>query len=114
MRRGCWTKGQATKAFPDSFTHKNQSFPQSGRRREMKRMIDIRKGCQIGNGEVVLTPQSGMGILIAHAVTGTEPVDGGRFVEIATDDGRKHLVGKDDWIVVVFGESASKTGRMKR
>lgn len=70
----------------------------------MRRMIDIKKADQIGKGEFVLVPQSGMGILIAHEVTGTEPVDGGRYVEIATSDGRKHLVGKDDRIVVVLGE----------
>jgi hypothetical protein len=70
----------------------------------MRQMIDIKKADQIGKGVFVLTPQSGMGILIAHEVTETEPVDGGRYVEIATSDGRRHLVGKDDRIVVVLGE----------
>jgi|GEM_PF-4115423 len=67
------------------------------------RRIDIRKADKIEKGTFVLAPQSGMGVLLAHEVTGTEPVDG-RYVEIATSDGMKHLVGKDDRIVVVLGE----------
>lgn len=80
----------------------------------MRRVVGIKKAGQIGNGEYVLAPQNGMGVLLAHEVTGTEPVDGGRYVEITTDDGRKHLVGRDDQIVVVSRAPASKTGRMNR
>ncbi len=67
------------------------------------RRIDIRKANKIEKGTFVLAPQSGMGVLLAHEVTGTEEVDGGRYVEIATSDGMKHLVGKEDRIVVVLG-----------
>ncbi len=70
----------------------------------MKRMIDIRKADRVKKGESILIHQNGMGILLAHEITGKEPVDGGKYVEIATSDGMKHLVGKDDRIVVVSGE----------
>ena len=68
----------------------------------MKRVIDIKTAAKVKAGEFVLVPQSGMGILLAHKVTGTEPVDGGKWVEIATGDGLKHLVGKADSVVVAF------------
>lgn len=67
----------------------------------MKRGIDIKRAGEVKAGEFVLVPQSGMGILLAHEVTGTELVDGGKWVEIATDDGLKHLVGKDGLVFVV-------------
>ena len=53
-------------------------------------------------GEFVVVPQGGMGVLLAHEVTETRPVDGGKFTEIATDDGLKHLIGKDVRVVVIF------------
>jgi len=68
----------------------------------MRRVIDIKWAAEVKAGDFVLVPQSGMGILLAHEVTGTEPVDGGKWVEITTDDGLKHLVGKDDLVVVTF------------
>ncbi len=80
----------------------------------MRREIGIRTAGQIGNGEFVLVPQNGMVVLLAHEVTGTEPVDAGRYVEIATSDGLRHLVGADDRIVVMLRASASKVGRMSR
>lgn len=67
----------------------------------MRRVIDIKKAAKVKAGEFVLVPQCSMGILLAHEVTGTEPVDGGKWVEIATDDGLKRLVGKDGLVVVV-------------
>jgi hypothetical protein len=45
----------------------------------MKRVIGIRKADRIEAGESVLVPQNGMGVLLAHEVTGTEPVDAGRY-----------------------------------
>lgn len=68
----------------------------------MRRIVEIRRADRIEKGMFTLTPQNGMGILLAHEVTGSEPVDGGKFVEIATDDGLRHLVGKAQQVVVVF------------
>jgi hypothetical protein len=68
----------------------------------MKRVIGIKRAGEVKAGEFVLVPQCGMGILLANEVTGTEQVDGGKWVEIATDDGLKHLVGKGDLVAVVF------------
>lgn len=67
----------------------------------MKRVIDIKRAGEVKAGEFVLVPQCGMGILLAHEVTGAEPVGGGKWVEIATDDGLKHLVGKEGLVLVV-------------
>ena len=68
----------------------------------MRRVVEIRKADRIEKGMFILAPQSGMGVLLAHEVTGSEPVDGGKFVEIATEDGLRHLVGKAQQVVVVF------------
>lgn len=68
----------------------------------MRRVIDIRKAEKIEAGEFVVTPQHGTGVLLAHAVTETEAIDDGRRVEITTDDGRKHVVSREDRVVVVF------------
>ena len=67
----------------------------------MKRMIGIKTAVMVTAGEFVLVPQNGMGILLAREVTAVEPVDGGKWIEIATEDGLRHLVGKDDRVVVV-------------
>lgn len=68
----------------------------------MRRGIDIKRAGEVKAGEFVLMPQCSMGILLAHEVTGTEQVDGGKWVEIATKDGFKHLVGMGDLVVVAF------------
>ena len=67
----------------------------------MNRTFEIKKAAKVIGGDFVLVPQNGIGVLLAHAVTGTEPGDGGKWIEIATDDGMRHLVGKDQRVVVV-------------
>lgn len=75
---------------------------ESGRETNDERVIDIRRADRVEKGEFVVVPQGGMGVLLAHEVTETRPVDGGKFTEIATDDGLKHLIGKDVRVVVIF------------
>ena len=67
----------------------------------MKRMIDIKKADRIEAGDFVLVAQNGTGVLLAREVTGTEQIDGGKWIEITTTDGLKHLVGKGERILVV-------------
>jgi len=55
--------------------------------------------------EPALTAQHSTGILLAHKVVKTEPVDKGRWIELTTTDeterGRIHVVGAGDVVAVV-------------
>ena len=68
----------------------------------MGRVIDIKKADKIEKGVFIMVPQGGMGVLLAREVTKTKQVDRGKYIEITTDDGLRHLVGKEDRIVVVL------------
>ena len=63
--------------------------------------MNIKAADAIEKDELVITPQHGCGVLIAFTVTETELIDDGKFIEITTDDRRKHLVKRGDRIVVV-------------
>ena len=50
----------------------------------------------------VVTPQHPTGVLLVHKIVEIETIDDGKFIEITTEDGRKHLVSPDDRVLVVF------------
>ena len=68
----------------------------------MRRVIDIKKANKIEKGVFIMVPHGGMGILLAREVTKTKEVDRGKYIEITTEDGLMHLIGKNDRVVVVF------------
>ena len=50
----------------------------------------------------VLAPQHPTGLLLIHTVAEVEEIDGGKYMEITTEDGRKHVLSADDRVLVVF------------
>jgi hypothetical protein len=67
----------------------------------VSRTIDVRKAAALERGMLVLTPQQGMGVLLAHAITDTEDIEEGKWIEVSTDDGRQHLLGREELVVVL-------------
>ena len=67
-------------------------------RHEMK----IKKAKELEAESYVLTPQHPTGLLLVHTIVDLEVIDDGKWIEITTEDGRKHVVNPDDRLFVVF------------
>ena len=70
----------------------------------MRNTIQLKQAQSVEPGEHILTPQHASGILLAHKVVKTEAVDGGKWIELTTDelDGRRiHMVAGGDVVVLV-------------
>lgn len=74
----------------------------------MRNIIQLKKAKAIEPGEYVLTPQNGMGILLALKVAKNEAIDDGKRVEIETggtgesQGKRLHVLAADDLVAVVI------------
>ena len=68
----------------------------------MRAIIRLKTAAAIEVGEHVLTLQHPVGILIAHKVVTVEMIDGGKFVELATNEQRLHVVGADVVVAVIL------------
>ena len=54
----------------------------------MRHVVELRRADRLERGEFVLTPQHGMGVLLAHAVEGVEPLGNEIFVHARAGDHR--------------------------
>ena len=52
-------------------------------------------------------------MLLVHKIVELEAIDDGKWIEITTEDERKHVVNADDQVLVVF-DSKLKGVKMKR
>jgi hypothetical protein len=68
----------------------------------MRYALAIKKARKLEAGVYVLTPQHPTGVLLVHTVVEVEPIDGGKHIEITTEDERKHVLNADDEVLVLF------------
>ncbi len=61
----------------------------------MKNSIELKKVKTLKIGDYILKPQHPNGILLARKITATKAIDGGKRVEIGTDDGILHVLSDD-------------------
>jgi hypothetical protein len=50
----------------------------------------------------VLAPQHPTGLVLVHRVVEVKEIDGGKYMELTTEEGRKHVLSAHDRLLVVF------------
>ena len=68
----------------------------------MRFTIAVKKARHVEAKVYVVALQHPTGLLLVHTVAEVEAIDGGKYIEITTDDGRKHVLSADDRVLVVF------------
>ena len=68
----------------------------------MKYAMTIKKAKELEAEAYVLTPQHPTGLLLVHTIVDLEVIDDGKWIEITTEDGRKHVVNPDDRLLILF------------
>jgi hypothetical protein len=68
----------------------------------MKYRTTVKKAKELEAEVYVLTPQHPTGLLLVHTIVDLEVIDGGSWIEITTEDDRKHLLRPDDRVFVLF------------
>jgi len=68
----------------------------------MRYGMTIKKAKELEAESYVLIPQHSTGLLLVHTIVELEVIDDGAWIEITTEDDRKHLVRPDDRVFVVF------------
>jgi hypothetical protein len=68
----------------------------------MRYAMTIKKARELEAEVYVLTPQDPTGVLLVHKIIEVEAIDGGKWIEITTEDGRKHVVNPDDRLLILF------------
>ena len=64
--------------------------------------MTIKKAKELEAEVYVLTPQHPTGLLLVHTIVDLEVIDDGKWIEITTEDERKHVVNPDDRVFVLF------------
>ena len=64
--------------------------------------MTIKKARKLEAGVYVLSPQHPNGVLLVHTIVEVETIDGGKHIQVTTEDDRKHLVRPDDRVFVLF------------
>jgi hypothetical protein len=64
--------------------------------------MTIKKARELEAEVFVLTQQHPTGLLLVHAIAEIAEIDGGKWIEITTEDGRRHVVNPDDRMLVLF------------
>jgi hypothetical protein len=64
--------------------------------------MTIKKAKELEAEVYVLTPQHPTGPMLVHTVVEVEQIDGGKYIEITTEDMRKHIASPDDRLLVLF------------
>ena len=64
--------------------------------------MTIKKANELEAEVYVLSPQHPTGLLIVHTIAELEEIDDGSWIEITTEDDRKHLLRPDDRVFVLF------------
>ena len=68
----------------------------------MRYAMTIKKARELEAEVYVLTPQHPTGLLLVHTIAQVEVIDSGKWIEITTEDERKHVVNPDDRVFVLF------------
>ena len=68
----------------------------------MRYAMTIKKAKELEAEVYVLTPQHPTGLLLVHTIVEIAAIDDGKWIEITTEDGRKHVVNPDDRVFVLF------------
>ncbi|MFC1825522.1 hypothetical protein ACFL9T_22655 [Thermodesulfobacteriota bacterium] len=68
----------------------------------MRYKMTVKKAKELEPKSYVITPQHSTGLLLVHMIERVEEIDDGKWIEITTEDGRKHLVSPDAQLLVVY------------
>jgi len=68
----------------------------------MRYAMTIKKAKDLETQYCVVTPQHPTGVLLVHRIVEIEAIDESKFIEITTEDGRKHVVSPDDRLLILF------------
>ena len=68
----------------------------------MRYAMTIKKARELEAEVYVLTPQHPTGLLLVHTIAEIALIDDGKWIEITTEDGRKHVVNPDDRVFVIY------------
>jgi hypothetical protein len=68
----------------------------------MRYAMTIKKAKDLEAEVYVTSPQHPTGVLLVHRIVEIETIDDGKWIEITTEDGRKHLVSPDDRLLILF------------
>jgi hypothetical protein len=68
----------------------------------MRYAMTIKKARDLEAEVYVLTPQHPTGLLLVHTIAEIVAIDDGKWIEITTEDERKHVVSPDDRLLVLF------------
>jgi hypothetical protein len=64
--------------------------------------MTVKKAKELEAECYVLTPQHPTGLLLVHTIAELEVIDGGKWIQVTTEDERKHLLRPDDRVFVLF------------
>jgi hypothetical protein len=64
--------------------------------------MTVKKAKELEAESYVLTPQHPTGLLLVQTIAELEVIDGGKWIQITTEEDRKHLVRPDDRVFVLF------------
>jgi hypothetical protein len=64
--------------------------------------MTVKKAKELEAESYVLTPQHPTGLLIVHTIVELEVIDDGKWIQITTEDERKHFLRPDDRVLVLF------------
>ena len=68
----------------------------------MRYTMTIKKAKELEAEVYAASPQHPTGVLLVHKIVEIEPFDDGKFIEITTEDERKHIVNPDDRLLILF------------
>ena len=68
----------------------------------MRYAMTIKKAKELEAEVYVLAPQHPTGLLLVHTIAEIAEIDDGKWIEITTEDGRKHVVNPDDRMLILF------------
>ena len=64
--------------------------------------MTVKKAKELEAESYVLIPQHPTGLLLVHTITDLEVIDDGKWIQITTEDERKHLVRPNDRLLILF------------
>ena len=68
----------------------------------MRYTMTIKKARELEAEVHVLIPQHPTGLLLVHTIAEIALIDDGKWIEITTEDGRKHVVSPNDRLLILF------------
>jgi hypothetical protein len=68
----------------------------------MRYAMTIKKASELEAEVYVASPQHPTGVLLVHKIVEIAAIDDGKWIEITTGDGRKHVVNPEDRVLILF------------